>query len=63
MNPISTFEPTIGAHVHDTLNNLWITLTATDVEEMERDLRCKIASISTTAGCDTQGDFGSATDR
>jgi hypothetical protein len=39
MNPISTFEPTIGAHVHDTLNNLWITLTATDVEEMERDLR------------------------
>jgi hypothetical protein len=29
MNPISTFEPMIGAHVHDTLDNLWITLTAT----------------------------------
>ena len=39
MNPISTFEPTVGAHVHDTLNNIWMTLTADDVDEMQRELR------------------------
>jgi hypothetical protein len=39
MNPISTFVPTVGAHVHDTLNNMWITLTAEDVEDMESELR------------------------
>jgi hypothetical protein len=39
MNPISTFEPTVGAHVHDVLNNIWMTLTADDVDEMQRELR------------------------
>jgi hypothetical protein len=39
VNPISTFEPTVGAHVHDTLNNIWMTLTADDVDEMQRELR------------------------
>jgi hypothetical protein len=37
VNPISTFEPTVGAHVHDTLSNIWMTLTADDVEEMQRE--------------------------
>jgi hypothetical protein len=39
MNPISTFEPTAGAHVHDALNNVWMTLTGEDVAEMQRELR------------------------
>jgi hypothetical protein len=39
MNPIRTFRPTVGAHVHDALNNVWMTLTADDVAEMERDTR------------------------
>jgi hypothetical protein len=39
VNPISSFEPVVGAHVHDSLNNVWITLTAEHVAEMERELR------------------------
>jgi hypothetical protein len=39
MNPIKTFKPTVGAHVHDVLNNVWMTLTAEDVADMERSIR------------------------
>jgi hypothetical protein len=39
MNPISTFEPMVGAHVHDSLNNMWITLTTHDVAAMQRRVR------------------------
>ena len=35
MNPISTFEPIVGAHVHDVLNNIWMTLTAEDLADMK----------------------------
>jgi hypothetical protein len=38
MNPIKTFQPTVGAHVHDTLNNVWITLEAEHVVDMERGI-------------------------
>jgi hypothetical protein len=59
MNPIRTFKPTVGAHVHDTLNNMWMTLTAEDVADMERSRnntdgravsRIGMATFS-TAGC------------
>jgi hypothetical protein len=36
VSPISTFEPTVGAHVHDVLNNIWMTLTAEDVADMKK---------------------------
>jgi hypothetical protein len=39
MNPIKTFEPMVGAHVHDVLNNMWITLSTDDVADMERSIR------------------------
>ena len=39
MNPIKSFQPTVGAHVHDALNNVWITLKAEHVADMERGIR------------------------